>query len=82
MQPTKATQRIQDAIKEGNYGNINIKRVTAHSNAQRLQTELNQAIKKVSELNAERQQAQFDYECLQLKFDSLEAINKKKRETL
>ena len=82
MQPTKATQRIQDAIIEGNYGNINIKRVTAHSNAKRLQTELNLAIKKVSELNTERQQAQLDYECLQLKFDSLEAINKKKRETV
>ena len=82
MQPTKATQRIQDAIKEGNYSNINIKRVTSLSQAQRLQTELNQAIKRVSELNAERQQAQFNYECLQLKFDDLKAINKKKRETV
>jgi hypothetical protein len=75
-----ASKRIQEAIKEGNYSNINIKRVTAQSKAQQLQNELNSAIRRVQELNTERQQAQFDADCLQAKFDDLVAINRKKRE--
>tara|TARA_B110000858_G_scaffold6574_1_gene7246 strand:- start:86 stop:355 length:270 start_codon:yes stop_codon:yes gene_type:complete len=68
-----ATKPIQEVLKHGDYGTVNIKRVNKHSEAQRLQTELNIAIKKVAELNEAQQQAQFDYECLDAKLISLKA---------
>ena len=68
-----ATKPIQEVLKHGDYGTVNIKRVNKHSEAQRLQTELNIAIKKVAELNEAQQQAQFDYECLEAKLRSLKA---------
>ena len=68
-----ATKQIQEVLKHGDYGTVNIKRVNKHSEAQRLQTELNMAIKKVAELNEAQQQAQFDYECLDAKLRSLKA---------
>ena len=68
-----ATKPIQEVLKHGDYGTVNIKRVNKHSEAQRLQTELNIAIKKVAELNEAQQQAQFDYECLDAKLRSLKA---------
>ena len=68
-----ATKKIQDVLKHGDYGQVNIKRVNKHSEAQRLQTELNIAIKVVAELNEAQQQAQFDYECLEAKLRSLKA---------
>ena len=54
-----ATKPIQEVLKHGDYGTVNIKRVNKHSEAQRLQTELNIAIKKVAELN-EAQKQQFN----------------------
>ena len=68
-----ATKPIQEVLKHGDYGTVNIKRVNKHSEAQRLQTELNIAIKKVAELNEAQQQAQFDYECLEAKLRILKA---------
>ena len=68
-----ATKKIQDVLKHGDYGQVKIKRVNKHSEAQRLQTELNIAIKVVAELNEAQQQAQFDYECLEAKLRSLKA---------
>ena len=68
-----ASKPIQEVLKHGDYGTVNIKRVNKHSEAQRLQTELNIAIKVVAELNEAQQQAQFDYECLEAKLRSLKA---------
>lgn len=68
-----ATKAIQEVLKHGTYGTVNIKKVNRHSDAERLQTELNIAIKKVAELNDAQQQAQFDYECLDAKLRSLKA---------
>ena len=72
-----ASKPIQEVLKHGDYGTVNIKRVNKHSEAQRLQTELNMAIKKVAELNEAQQQAQFDYECLESKLGFLKAKHNK-----
>ena len=68
-----ATKPIQEVLKHGDYGTVNIKKCTKLTEATRLQTELNIAIKRVAELNDEQQQAQFDYECLDAKLRSLKA---------
>ena len=73
MKIETATKAIQEVLKHGTYGTVNIKKVNRHSDAERLQTELNIAIKRVAELNDEQQQAQFDYECLDAKLRSLKA---------
>ena len=73
MKIETATKAIQEVLKHGTYGTVNIKKVNRHSDAERLQTELNIAIKKVAELNDAQQQAQFDYECLDAKLRSLKA---------
>ena len=75
-----ATKQIQEVLKHGDYGTVNIKRVNKHSEAQRLQTELNIAIKIVAELNEAQQQAQFDYECLEAKLRSLKAKHERIKE--
>ena len=62
-----ATKRTQEVLRKADYMQVNLHRATKHSEAQRLQTELNMAIKKVAELNEAQQQAQFDYECLENK---------------
>jgi hypothetical protein len=73
MKIETATKEIQEVLKHGTYGTVNIKKVNKHSEAERLQTELNIAIKKVAELNDAQQQAQFDFECLDAKLRSLKA---------
>ena len=73
MKITTATKPIQEVLKHGTYGTVNIKKCTKFTEATRLQTELNIAIKRVAELNNAQQQAQFDYECLDAKLRSLKA---------
>ena len=73
MKIETASKAIMEVLKHGTYGTVNIKKVNKHSEAIRLQTELNIAIKKVAELNDAQQQAQFDYECLDAKLRSLKA---------
>ena len=73
MKIETATKPIMEVLKHGTYGTVNIKKVNRHSDAIRLQTELDIAIKRVAELNEAQQQAQFDYECLDAKLRSLKA---------
>ncbi len=80
MKIETASKPILEVLKHGDYGTVNIKKVTTHSTALRLQTELNIAIKRVAELNEEQQQAQFDYECLDAKLKSLKAKHDKIKE--
>jgi len=80
MKIETATKPIQEVLKHGDYGTVNIKKVTTHSTALRLQTELNIAIKRVAELNEAQQQAQFDYECLDAKLRSLKAKHVRAKE--
>ena len=80
MKIETATKPIQEVLKHGDYGTVNIKKVTKHSEARRLQTELDIAIKKVAELNDAQQQAQFDYECLDAKLISLKAKHMRAKE--
>ena len=80
MKIETATKPILEVLKHGDYGTVNIKKVTKHSEAQRLQTELNIAIKRVAELNDAQQQAQFDYECLDAKLISLKAKHNRIKE--
>ena len=68
-----ATKRTQEVLRKADYMQVNLHRATKHGEAQRLQTELNIAIKVVAELNEAQQQAQFDYECLDAKLRSLKA---------
>tara|TARA_B100000767_G_scaffold100728_1_gene96684 strand:+ start:244 stop:513 length:270 start_codon:yes stop_codon:yes gene_type:complete len=68
-----ATKRIQEVLKEKDYMQVNLHRAIQKGLAQTLQSELNIAIKTVNELNEKRQQAQFDYECLDAKLKSLKA---------
>ena len=80
MKIETATKPIQEVLKHGTYGTVNIKKVNKHSEAQRLQTELDIAIKRVAELNEAQQQAQFDYECLDAKLISLKAKHMRAKE--
>ena len=80
MKIETATKAIQEVLKHGDYGTVNIKKVTKHSEATRLQTELDIAIKRVAELNEAQQQAQFDYECLDAKLISLKAKHNRIKE--
>ena len=80
MKIETATKPIQEVLKHGDYGTVNIKKVNKHSEARRLQTELDIAIKKVAELNDAQQQAQFDYECLDAKLISLKAKHMRAKE--
>ena len=80
MKIETATKAIQEVLKHGDYGTVNIKKVTKHSEARRLQTELDIAIKRVAELNEAQQQAQFDYECLDAKLISLKAKHNRIKE--
>ena len=73
MKIETATKQTQEVLKHGTYGAVNIRKVTKHTEANRLQTELDIAIKRVAELNEAQQQAQFDYECLDAKLRSLKA---------
>jgi hypothetical protein len=73
MKIETASKAIMEVLKHGTYGAVNIKKVNKHSEADRLQTELNIAIKRVAELNDAQQQAQFDFECLDAKLRSLKA---------
>ena len=73
MKIETASKAIMEVLKHGDYGTVNIKKCTKLTEATRLQTELNIAIKRVAELNDEQQQAQFDYECLDAKLRSLKA---------
>ena len=80
MKIETATKPIQEVLKHGTYGTVNIKKVNKHSEAIRLQTELDIAIKRVAELNDAQQQAQFDYECLDAKLRSLKAKHMRAKE--
>ena len=80
MKIETATKPIQEVLKHGTYGTVNIKKVNKHSEARRLQTELDIAIKRVAELNEAQQQAQFDYECLDAKLISLKAKHMRAKE--
>ena len=80
MKIETATKPIQEVLKHGDYGTVNIKKVNKHSEARRLQTELDIAIKRVAELNEAQQQAQFDYECLDAKLISLKAKHMRAKE--
>ena len=80
MKIETATKPILEVLKHGDYGTVNIKKVNKHSEAQRLQTELDIAIKRVAELNEAQQQAQFDYECLDAKLISLKAKHMRAKE--
>jgi len=80
MKIETATKPIQEVLKHGDYGTVNIKKVNKHSEARRLQTELDIAIKRVAELNDAQQQAQFDYECLDAKLISLKAKHMRAKE--
>ena len=66
-----ATQEVQEVIKTGDYSEVNLVRAEKKIKAQRLQSDLNIALKKVQELNEAQQQAQFDYECLENKLKYL-----------
>ena len=80
MKIETATKPILEVLKHGDYGTVNIKKVNKHSEAQRLQSELDIAIKRVAELNEAQQQAQFDYECLDAKLISLKAKHMRAKE--
>ena len=80
MKIETATKPIQEVLKHGDYGTVNIKKVNKHSEAIKLQTELDIAIKRVAELNEAQQQAQFDYECLDAKLISLKAKHMRAKE--
>ena len=80
MKIETATKPIQEVLKHGDYGTVNIKKVTKHSEAQRLQTELNITLKRLQEINEDLQQAQFDYECLDAKLISLKAKHMRAKE--
>lgn len=80
MKIETATKPIQEVLKHGTYGTVNIKKVNKHSEAIKLQTELDIAIKRVAELNEAQQQAQFDYECLDAKLISLKAKHMRAKE--
>ena len=80
MKIETATKETREVLMNGNYGAVNIRRVTKHSEANRLQTELDIAIKRVAELNVAQQQAQFDYECLDAKLISLKAKHNRIKE--
>ena len=80
MKIETATKEIMEVLKHDTYGTVNIKKVNKHSEANRLQTELDIAIKRVAELNVAKQQAQFDYECLDAKLISLKAKHNRMKE--